>query len=163
MSTTPRLKSALIWVSACRTVAVEATIFGRIVFPSFCIAQSSSIADSYKPDHGSQRTGNQVKLILNDQVRWLQAINRHFVAERRIAWSIESLLVVPFNAAEERSHIPSPGQGRKLVHRCDHEARQTAIDWLIYRDDRKRNAPAELAIAVHAGNAEVSGMVAVRL
>ena len=45
----PRLNSALICVSARRTVAVEATIFGRIVLPSFWIAQSSSSADSYSP------------------------------------------------------------------------------------------------------------------
>ena len=49
MSTYGRAKSALICVTARRTVAVEATIFGRISWPSRLTAQSSSKAASYNP------------------------------------------------------------------------------------------------------------------
>lgn len=45
----PRAKSAWIWSWARRTVAVDATIFGRTGRPSSSRTHSASIAASYKP------------------------------------------------------------------------------------------------------------------
>ena len=72
MSTVRRSNSARICFSARRTVAVEATIFGRIALPPTSRVHSSSSADLVEPDHRAQRAGDQVQLVLDDQVGRLQ-------------------------------------------------------------------------------------------
>ena len=67
-----RLNSALICVSARRTVAVEATILGLTSLPSFSTTQSSSSADSYRPTIVPEGSGDQMQLILDDQIWRLQ-------------------------------------------------------------------------------------------
>ena len=69
MSTCRRLNKARIWFSARRTVAVEATIFGRILWPSTSRTQSSSRADLVQPRDRAQRAGDQVQFVLDHQVR----------------------------------------------------------------------------------------------
>ena len=64
-----RANSASIWRSARRIVAVDATIFGLTGSPSTLQLHSSSTAVSYKPTRGSERPGDQVQLVLDDQIR----------------------------------------------------------------------------------------------
>ena len=68
--------SAWIWSCARRTVAVEATIFGLTAAPSSSRAcRAPSIAVSYRPGHRSERTRDQVKLVLDDEIRRRQRLS----------------------------------------------------------------------------------------
>ena len=150
-----RLNSVRIWFSARRTVAVEATIFGRIFLPVALPTAQLVQGRLVQADHRSQRTGDQVQFVLDDQVGRQQPSAGQRVAPAGLARAIEAVLVVPLDAAEERPDLAGPGHGRELVHRGDQEARQPAIDRLIDRQDRQRLAAAEVAMAVDAVDAQV--------
>ena len=140
MSTCRRLNRARIWFSARRTVAVEATIFGRIFLPSDVPAAQFVQGRLVEAHDRAQRPGDQVQLVLDDQVRRQQPAAGQRLALGRLAWAVEAVLVVAVHAAEERAHLAGPGHGGELVHRGDHKARQPAVDRLIDRQDRQRPA-----------------------
>ena len=66
---TRRLNSARIWFSARRTVAVEAMIFGPTGLPPTSRVAQCVERRLVEPDHRAERTGDQVQLVLDDQVR----------------------------------------------------------------------------------------------
>ena len=75
---TLRAKTAQTWVSARRTVAVEATILGKTVPFPFPLLHSPSMATSYKPTQAAEGPVNQVELVLDYEVRSGQSVGRHW-------------------------------------------------------------------------------------
>ena len=64
------------WFSALRTVAVEATTSGRTVV-SPCVVRREHVDGVLEDaDGGAERAGDQVQLVLDDQVRRPQPVDR---------------------------------------------------------------------------------------
>ena len=109
MSTVARLNSARIWLSARRTVAVEATIFGLTSMPSSLPYAECFERRLVQPDHRAERTRDQVQLILDDQVRRQQPSAGYGCALRRVARPVETGLgVIAVDPPEERAHLARP-------------------------------------------------------
>ena len=138
MSTVRRLNSARIWFSARRTVAVEATIFGPNLLAVDLAAAQLVEGRLVQPDHRAQRPGDQVQLVLDDQVGRQRAAAGQRLARVRLARAVEAVLVVALHPAEEAADLAGPGHRRELVHRGDQEARQPAVDRLVHGQDRQR-------------------------
>ena len=137
MSTSRRLNRARIWFSARRTVAVEAMILGRTLLPSIDPAAQLVQGRLVEPDHGPHGAGDQVQLVLDDQIRRLQR-GRERAPPVLLAGAVESVLVVAVGTTEEGPDLAGPGHGRELVDRGDQEARQAAIDRLVDGQNRQR-------------------------
>src|SRR5579884_583015 len=111
----------------------------------------------------SERTGNEVQLVLNDEVG---RVERPAVSERPpFAWLSRAVetdaILEAVDMAKEGTSLADPGQCRELVHRRDQECRQASINRLVHREDWKRPIPAEVAIYIGATNLEVGRHVLV--
>ena len=118
MSTPLRLNRAWICVSARRTVAVEATILGRIVF--FCRpARDVPAAECVEgrlvePDHGAQRAGDQVQLVLDDQVGRQERGGQRLPSRVGVAGAVEAVLRRSGPPGRRAPRLAGPGQAANL-------------------------------------------------
>ena len=94
-----------------------------------------------EPRHGTQRSGNEMQLVLNDEV------GRSRIS--RIA------------APEEARSLTAPRHGGELVGGRDHECRQPLVDRFVDRDDRQMTPPREIAAPVDAAHLQVFRVIGV--
>src|SRR5208337_5240350 len=102
----------------------------------------------------AHRAGDQVELVLDDQVRWRDR-SRQRMSAALFTGTVEALRIVPGRPAEEPPDVASPWHGREFVNRRNQEAGQAAIDWLIDRQDRQRRVAREVASTIHTHDAQV--------
>ena len=79
-----------------------------------------------EPGHSAERAGNQVQLILNDEIGW-QKRARKAVALAGLRRPVEPGRVIPVGAAEKRAGHPDPRQRSELVHGGDEERGQAPV------------------------------------
>ena len=108
---------------------------------------------------GAQRPGDQVQLILDDQVRRWQPPPEG--PSGICAGAIESLVVVALDASEEGAGLAGPGQAGKLIDRGDQQARQAAIDGFVHRQDGQGAFRGEIAAMIDAAHLQIQGLVGV--
>src|SRR5262249_34092708 len=101
-----------------------------------------------KAHHRSNRPGDQMEFILNNQIRCRQFTGRQRGTTAGMAWAVESFPVVTINAPEKRADFSGPGHRGELVHRCNHEARQPAIDGVIHPEHGDRLPATEIAMSI---------------
>ena len=155
-------------------VAVEATIFGPTgvaVRPSRCKLVDRRLE---QPDRGAQRAGDQVQLVLDDQVRrpepdhrpagrppaspaFALCLARQPVFASRSSMPVAVPLAPLADLAEQRAGVASPGQPGELVDGGDHERGREPVDLLVDGQDRQalpaaapRERAAILALSVRA-------------
>ena len=162
-STPDRANSARICSSARRTVAVDATIFGRTVCPSTFASHSASIAVSYSP--AIVPSGPEIRCSSSWMIRSGGGSGvGQLLPDAGVARHRRSHRVVPIRATEQRATRADPRQARELVDRGDHEARHPPVDRLVDRDDRQRVLALERARQVAARRAGGScGSIRIRL
>ena len=93
--------------------------------------------------HGAERPGNEMQLVLDDQVGRPRMV--------RVA------------AVEETRRLAGPRQRRELVGGRDHERGQAAVDRLVHRHDGQGALPGEVAVPVDAVDEQIGRLVGVRM
>ena len=113
-----------------------------------------------QPHHGAERAGNQMQLVLDDEVRRRQrTVEALFLACIRRA--VEALRIAALGAAEQLAGARLPRQGGELIDRGDEEGRQAAVNRLIHRQNGQGPFAAEVALEVGAGHPQLLGRIAV--
>ena len=110
--------------------------------------------------HRSEGTGDQVQLVLDHQVRRKQR-RRQAGPPLRVRGAVEAARVIAVGPAQEAAGGTHPGKRRELVHRGDQEGGQPPVDRLVHGEDRQRAVAAELALEVHAHDAQLARLVMV--
>ena len=88
-------------------------------------------------DHRSQRTGDQVQFVLDDQVRWRKSINRQRMSGKRLTRAVEAMSIMSLNPYRR---ILQPRLSRALRRTCPPwQSRSTGVD------DRSAHRPRESA------------------
>ena len=157
--------SALICSLARRTVAVDATIFGRMRLLADHARGKLIDGGLVEPGDGAQRPGNEMQLVLDDQIG---RIERPAVVERpafapRLGGAVEAdPFGEPVDVTEEGAGLADPGQARELVDGGDQESRQPPIDRLVDGQDRQRTIAREIAGGIGAADLQIGRRHVVR-
>ncbi len=89
-------------------------------------------------DHRAERAGDEVELVLHDQLRWTQPRGeRQSVLRRPVEWPVELLPFPRRDAAEEHASLAPPGQHRELVDSREQERGELAVDLLVDEQHRQ--------------------------
>src|SRR5271166_2694672 len=107
-----------------------------------------------KPDHAAHGAGDQVELVLDDQVRWRDR-SRQRMSAALFTGTVEAMRIVPTRPAEEPTDVASPWHGREFVDGRDQEAGQAAIDRFVDRQDGQRGVAGEVAATIDTHDAQV--------
>ena len=149
-----RPNSAWIWSCARRTVAVEATIFGRTARPSSSPQAERVDGRLVQPDHRAERAGDQVQLVLDDQVgrrqRRGQRDSATRLGRRRRSRSRRG-------GRRRRAALRSarPRAAPRTCRRSRSGSRQPPVDRLVDGDDRQRPVAVEIAVEVRADDPQL--------
>ena len=76
-----------------------------------------------------------MQFVLDDQVRWWKTVNRQRMACNRLTGAVEAMSIITLHSPEETTDLAGPGHSGELVHRGNQEARESAIDRLIDREN----------------------------
>ena len=107
---------------------------------------------------GSEGTGDQVQLVLNNEFRGRQGPAESF-AVLLVAGAVKTFLIVAVNQTEKGSRFAGPRQGRKFVNGGDEEGGQTAVDGFVNSEDRQAVVAGKGAFRVGAEDPQVGGRV----
>src|SRR5271166_2407212 len=105
-------------------------------------------------DHAAHGAGDQVELVLDDQVRWSERI-RQRMTTTLFTRPIEAIRIVPARPAEEPTDRTGPWHGREFVDCRDQETGQAVIDRFVDRQDRQRGVAREVASTIDTHDAQV--------
>lgn len=107
--------------------------------------------------HGSERPGDEMELVLHDEVGGQEPLGQVLGTLRRatIRSAEEDVTLACRDLAKELSRLTAPRHHCKCVHGSDHEARQLAVDLIVH--EHEGNAltmigGTELALVVGTGH-----------
>src|SRR6185437_10928731 len=101
------------------------------------------------------RTRNQMKFILDDQVRRFERVGHNAALARFRCPEKTDIVLEAIDMTEECSCLSNPWQAGKLVDRRDEKGRQTSIDRLINGQNGKRSIAAEFTLRIDAPDFEI--------
>ena len=111
-------------------------------------------------DHGAERPGNQVQLVLDDEIgRGQRPVEP--LSAAALGGSVKPGPVEALGAAEELAGLGHPGERRELVSGRNQEGGETAVDGLVHGQNRQRPVAAEVALEVRADDAKLLRTVVV--
>ena len=111
-------------------------------------------------DHGAERPGDQVQLVLDDEIGRRQRPVEPLSAPA-LGGSVKPGPVEALGAAEELAGLGHPGERRELVSGRNQEGGETAVDGLVHGQYRQRPVAAEVALEVRADDAKLLRTVVV--